>query len=271
VLVRRDGLIIGQPAHAWVSGQLARAWGNAAFRPPSPREPVCLAAEQHDVGWADADLAPALTPEGRPRSFLEQPRPVHLAIWRGAARRMLAQSRYAALLVSLHGTSLYERVDADAAPPEIAAAIREYMAGERALQAELGRGLDPAEVDRNRRLILALDRFSLALCHGNATRLEDVPAAGSATAISVEPAGDSRAASGDSRAASGDPARDDHAVPPDAATARFDVDSWPFAAATVVVGCEARRLDGSFADDGELRAALAAAPWVPLRWELSPG
>ena len=50
--------MIGQPAHAWVSGQLARAWGNAAFPAPAPREPFCLAAEQHDVGWADADLAP---------------------------------------------------------------------------------------------------------------------------------------------------------------------------------------------------------------------
>ena len=57
---------------------------------------------------------------------------------------------------------------------------------------------------------------------------------------------------------------------PDAATARFIVDPWPFAAEAVVVGCEARRLDGPFADDAALHAALAAAPWVPLRWELSP-
>src|SRR5919108_2887062 len=145
MLVRRDGLIIGQPAHAWVSGQLARAWGNEAFPAPSPREPVCLAAEQHDVGWADADLAPALGPEGRPRSFLEQPRPAHVAIWRGAARRMLAQSRYAALLVSLHGTSLYSRVDALAEPAEVQAAILEYLAAEHELQAGLSAGLDPGE------------------------------------------------------------------------------------------------------------------------------
>ena len=104
--------MIGQPAHAWVSGQLARAWGNDAFPAPVPREPFCLAAEQHDVGWADADLAPVAGPDGRPLSFMQQPRLAHVAIWRGAARRLLAQSRYAALLVSLHGTSLYERVEA---------------------------------------------------------------------------------------------------------------------------------------------------------------
>src|SRR5215211_2613339 len=117
MLVRSDGLLIGQPAHAWVSGQLARAWGNEAFPPPVPREPFCLAAEQHDVGWADADLEPIAGADGRPLSFARIPRPAHVAIWRGAARRMLAQSRYAALLVSLHGTSLYARVDPDAEPP----------------------------------------------------------------------------------------------------------------------------------------------------------
>jgi hypothetical protein len=264
VLVRRDGLIVGQPAHAWVSGQLARAWGSPEFPAPSPREPVCLAAEQHDVGWADADLAPAPGPDGRPLSFMQQPRPVHLAIWRGAARRLLAQSRYAALLVSLHGTSLYERVDAASAPPEVAAAIRDYLAGERALQAELSAGIDAAEIDRNRRLILALDRLSLALCHGDATTLEDVPAAAGGAAIRAEPAPAAARAP-----ASG--VRDDHAVPPDTVTARFVVDPWPFAAASVVVGCEARRLEGGFGDEEGLRAALAAAPWVALRWALSPG
>jgi hypothetical protein len=278
MLVRRDGLVIGQPAHAWVSGQLARAWGNATFPAPAPREPFCLAAEQHDVGWADADLAPVAGPDGRPLSFTEQPRAAHVAIWRGAARRLLAQSRYAALLVSLHGTSLYERVDAAAVPPEVAEAIRDYVAGERTLQSALIAGLDPGEVDRNRRLLLALDRLSLMLCHGRATTLEDVPAAHGPDTIRVEPAGeaDSTASTGPAEStgpagSSGPAARDDRAVPAGAPTARFVLSPWPFAAASVAVGCEGRRLEGSFAGDEALRAALTAAPWVPLRWELSPG
>jgi hypothetical protein len=245
-----------------VTGQLARAWGNAAFPVPAPREPFCLAAEQHDIGWADADLAPSAGPDGRPLSFLEQPRSAHVAIWRGAARRLLAQSRYAALLVSLHGTSLYERVDTDAEPADVADAIRTYLAGERALQAELSAGLDRTEVERNRRLLLALDRLSLMLCHGRATTLADVPGAHGVATIRCEPAADGPAAAA---------ARDDAAVPATTATARFRVDPWPFAAGAVAVGCEARRLDGSFAGDAALAAALAAAPWVPLRWELSPG
>jgi hypothetical protein len=260
VLVRGDGLLVGQPAHAWVSGQLARAWGNAAFPPPAPREPFCLAAEQHDVGWSDVDLAPLPGPDGRPLSFLQQPRAAHVAIWRDAARRLLAQSRYAALLVSLHGTSLYARVDPDAEPPEVAAAIRDYLAGERSLQSQLSAGLDPAEVDSNRRLLLALDRLSLMLCHERATTIEDVPSAEDAATLRLEPAGD-----GAGPAAA---VRDDRAVPPETATARFTLDPWPFAADAVVVGCEARRLDDR---GGDLRAALAEAPWMPLRWQLSRG
>ena len=65
-----DGVIaIGQASHAWISGQLARAWGNDRFAAPEPREEVCLAAEQHDVGMAEWDLRPSLNPDtGRPRA-----------------------------------------------------------------------------------------------------------------------------------------------------------------------------------------------------------
>ena len=266
MLVRRDSLVIGQPAHAWLSGQLARRWGNAAFPPPAPREPVCLAAEQHDVGWSHADLAPPLGDDGRPLAFVAIPRPMHVAIWRDAPRRLLAQSRYAALLVSLHGTSLYERIDPDAYPPELAAEIRDYVTDQRRLQRRLAAGLDAGEIDRNRRLILALDRLSLALCHGTAATIEDVPGARGTARIRVEATGDGAAASPPTA-----PARDDHAVPPDAATERFVLSPWPFTAAGVVVGCEARHLPGAFADAAALEAALAAAPWHALRWELNPG
>ncbi len=53
-------ILIGQPAHSWVSGQLARAWGNERFGRFEPWEEVCLAAEQHDIGMAAWDAAPEL-------------------------------------------------------------------------------------------------------------------------------------------------------------------------------------------------------------------
>jgi hypothetical protein len=100
------------------------------------------------------------------------------------------------------------------------------------------------------------------LCHGSPQMLEDVPAVDGATTIRVGAADGER---------TGAAARDDHAVPPATATVRYELDPWPFAEAAVVVGCEARRLEGSFAGDEALRVALARAPWVPLRWELGPG
>src|SRR2546430_17152626 len=106
VILREDGdavIAIGQPAHAWLSGQLARAWGNERFPAPEPREEVCLAAEQHDIGMAAWDAEPRPNPEtGRPLSFMEMPTSVHLELLTRAPRLALAPGRYAALLVSLH-------------------------------------------------------------------------------------------------------------------------------------------------------------------------
>jgi Protein of unknown function (DUF3891) len=40
-------LAISQLTHAWISGQILRAWNE------SLGETVLLAAEQHDIGWMD--------------------------------------------------------------------------------------------------------------------------------------------------------------------------------------------------------------------------
>ena len=136
MLVREDGdavLAIGQASHAWLSGQLARAWGGDAVVPLQPREEVCLAAEQHDVGMARWDLAPALNPDtGRPRSFMEMELAVHLRLWRAAPENLLTQSRYAALLDLL---DLYSRpaLRGDRGDPSLT---------DRAMRRVLGIGLD---------------------------------------------------------------------------------------------------------------------------------
>jgi hypothetical protein len=62
MLLRKDGpgvIAIPQPSHAWLSGQMARAWGNAHFTAPAPHEEVCLSAKQHDIGWLASEIAPA--------------------------------------------------------------------------------------------------------------------------------------------------------------------------------------------------------------------
>ena len=167
MLLRPDGddvIAIGQPAHAWLSGQLARAWGE----PFEPWEEVCLAAEQHDVGMAAWDRAPKLNPEtGLPRSFMELELDDHLEIWWRAAPLVLQQSRYAALLVSMHGTALYERRNRDDAR------VPAFLDGQAELQARLLETLraDPRTapfaadeiVRRNQQLVWRWDSLSLGL------------------------------------------------------------------------------------------------------------
>ncbi len=242
---RDDGswLAIGQASHAWASGQLARAWGNDRFPRPAPYEAVCLAAEQHDVGMAEWDRAPALDPAtGRALAFTAMPRPVHLELWGAAAAKLETQSRHAALLVSLHGTTLYTELRPDPDPP---AEVRAFVEGQRAYQERLiaALGADRDEVDRGRRLLFALDALSLTLCLRWPPReLPPVPTADGAGA------------------------RIHCAVDDEGAV----LDPWPFGGPEVVVEAEGRRLDGRFEDEPALHAALAGAPSVPLRWTLRP-
>jgi hypothetical protein len=162
MLLRPDGdavICIGQPAHAFLSGQLAAAWQPR----PEPFDEVVLAATQHDAGMADWDAAPELNPDtGLPRSFMEMSLDTHLRLWTHAPHRVLPQSRYAAMLVSMHGTALYEMRDLskldDPAP------VTDYLAGQRRLQQRLGAGLDQEQLSRNQKLIWTWDFLSLGLC-----------------------------------------------------------------------------------------------------------
>lgn len=235
MLLRREGdrvLAIGQASHAWLSGQLARTWGNARFPPPDPYEEVCLAAEQHDVGWAVWDLDPKRDPEsGLPYSFMELPLDEHLALWREAGERLLTQSSYAALLVSMHGSRLYRRrrnVD------EVAA-VREYLDEQERFQARLRADFDSELLARNSQLIWTWDFLSLAICLGWERSAQDVPTVDGPTDIEVTGSG---------------------------------LRPWPFEPDALTVRCEARRLDGRYETDEALRAALSSASWETLEFEL---
>ena len=248
MVLRREGdavVAIGQPAHAWLSGQLARAWGSERFPAPSPREEVCLAAEQHDAGMTGWDTAPTLNPRtGLPHSFVEMPVETHVELWARAWEAVLPQSRYAALLVSMHGTALYAMRDLAKLDEHQADLVRGYLEGQREVQRRLRATLeDDSGVDVAQRLIWTWDAFSLALCLDWAPHtLRAVPAAAGELDVEVAPAGE-------------------RAV---------RVDPWPFAAERVAVRTEGRVLEGTFEDEGELRAALREARWVTLDFELVP-
>lgn len=229
-------LCVGQASHSWVSGRLARRWGNDRFARPEPFEDVCLGAEQHDVGMAEWDLAPALNPDtGRPRSFMELPLATHLALWSAAPRKVLTASPYAALLVSMHGRALYARDDARDGGA-VSRFVAEQGAFQQALLEQLGE--DPARARHNQMLVWAVDFLSLAPLTGwlpgrvpAPTRPGEPPAE-----LTIEAAGDRR----------------------------VTVDPWPFDLDELAAGYRARRLEGRFATEPELHAALDRAPWIDL-------
>jgi hypothetical protein len=234
VLVRPEGedavLCIGQPAHAWVSGQIAQAWaGEVPHRPA-----VELAAAQHDVGMAAWDLAPALDPgTGWPVGFMRMELDEHLRLWSLAPQRLFTQSRVAALAVSLHGTKLYERRDLDRLEPAQADAVRAYLAGQRALQERLMHetGVTPDEAAEMQRLLFAWDWLSLGLCLGWAPS--------------------------------------DFGADPRMRLTAGTVAPWPFAADAVTFVTEGRRLTERATSAPELHALLERAERVALRYSLT--
>ena len=204
--------------------------------PFEPREEVCLAAEQHDIGMAawDAGRSSTRRPACRARSWsstLDE----HLEIWWRAAPLVLPQSRYAALLVSMHGTALYERRDLRLATTSSACARSSTGSAScrrgcsrPARRSADGRVAADEVVRRNQQLVWTWDSLSLGLLLGV----------------------------GRSRSTVGIEVRDG------------TLDPWPFAA-RVSLRCEGRRLAGRFDDEEAMRAALSAAPWVTLELDLA--
>jgi len=258
VLLREDDsgvLAIGQPSHAWLSGQLARAWGNERFGSVEPLDEVCLAAEQHDVGWDAQDLEPLYDPDTRlPRSFMAMPLDTHLGLFTDGPRRMLSQSRYAALLVSMHGFRLYARRDRSRMSTADAAAVQSFLDGQRRFQSELlaSLGSDPrsapaasdAVVERNSLLIWTWDYLSLALCLGWApATAKGCPTHGEPVELELT--------------AGSEPGE-------------LRLDPWPFAAGALKVHCEGRRLAPGFDDADSMRSAFEQAPFQTLELQLVP-
>lgn len=232
-------LVVTQPTHAWLAAQIARAWGNRRFGHFDPWEDVCLAAEQHDIGMTSSDRSPTLDADtGLPTTFMRMGLETHLRLWTEGPDQVLAQSRYAALLTSMHGSALYQHRGAE---PRVAA----FLAKRRAFEQRLITGLDPPadEVARNQRLLWTWDGLSLALILGWAPwSAERVPAAG-------EEVVDMRLG------------RDDGG---------HTLDPWPFEEERVAVQVEGRVLRSTFTATADLRTALAHAPWTKRQYELRP-
>ncbi len=255
MVLRHDAagvLAIGQPAHAHLCGQFARHWGNERFGAVQPLDEVALGAEQHDLAWADWDLAPALNADtGLPVSFLELDPGIAAELWREGPQRLIAQSRWAALLTTMHGRRLSELRDIETLEDQAAAAVRALRAQSRVREAELltSLGADPQLVARNSDLVWAWDGLSLALLLDWAPHtLRAVPAEGRSRVDIVV-----------------------RAVAERDGLVTLSVSPWPFAdPAGVLVTTEGRRLVDTYVSEAALHTALAEAPWETVSFWLVP-
>lgn len=250
-----DGLIvISQPAHAWISGQIARAWGNEALGISSPSTELEIAAEQHDIAWLEWESRPTLNPEsGLPFAFNEMRTAEHLGLWATATPRSLSYGRLPAALISMHGTYLYRRFhDFDADSSEDARLAREFLHREEGVQSRLidslvadGRATRE-QIEVERRLVSLWDAMSLALCMGFADNrtFNEIPT--DQGDISLQATANREFV-------------DEYALEP-----------WPFESESVVLQCEGRRLDGRFSDQNAMRDALSQASTAVLEFLLRP-
>ncbi len=241
-------LAVSQPAHAWMSGQLLRAWAETLD------ETLLLAAEQHDIAWLDWETSPSFDPQtGRPHLFRNVGAAQHAPMWAGGVERALAAwGRRVALLVSRHGSLVYGRyAERHRGTAADAAAAAHYRQTQAVLQAGWASslGLDAAALSHDTEMVALSDTLSLALCGELATPLQvDAPGrAGGRRSLRLA-------------ARPGDPAG-------------FTLSPWPFRGEALVAEAEARPMPaaGRFADEAAMRAWLAAPERVTLQARLTPG
>jgi hypothetical protein len=189
-------LVIRQTDHALLSGFLAREWGNELFQRPDMVESFCLAAREHDNGWAEWEAAPQIDPKTRmPYTFMSIPTEEHIEMYQRGIDRVVKVDAYAGLLVTMHCAGLYDR--ARATLPGFSAKyvksselqmVNEFVQRLRALQLRLKADLrtnpamkslaDEESLQWSGRLLEILDRLSLYFCLRPPDRasMESVPA-----------------------------------------------------------------------------------------------
>ncbi len=244
-------LCITQPAHAVVSAQLSRYWGNDLFGSLTPNEDMQLAAYLHDIGWIEWENRPTLNPTtGYPYNFMELPRRDHLHIWQIATDMVRPFSRYAALLTSRHGIMLYNMVDESLEETADLPLIAAYRQKEAQIQADLLHQLSqedgyqqaiiPENLARNSRLLAVWDWLSLLLCQQitQPKSVSNVPVKNGKQTLMLTP------------------------ITADSETIRLT--PWPFSVDQLTIQVNGRVLQNSCTNNQEMRHALQTASWQQL-------
>ncbi len=145
-------VLVRQVDHQEQCALMADAWGNDVFARPEPFAPLRAAALLHDEGWREWEDVLVPVHDGGPVDFPDIDRAAHVGLYRMGIARAAREGDLTGLLVSLHGSGLYEgRGGLDPDPPtprsERPPVVREFLAEEDRVQAALrGRATGPGPV-----------------------------------------------------------------------------------------------------------------------------
>ena len=177
-------LVIRQTDHAVLAGFFARLWGNDDFHKPAGFDSFCLAVSEHDNGWCEWEMEPRLDLRARaPYTFMSVPTEEHIRNYQRGVERLSNVDHYAALLVNLHSSGLYDRAratmpgySAKYVKSEESAMVEEHLQKLKLQQLRLKvelRGnpetkplIEEKSLNESHQLLDVLDRLSLYFCMG---------------------------------------------------------------------------------------------------------
>ena len=270
MIVQEQGdelILIRQTDHAMLSGFLAREWGNDLFRRPEPLYSLCLAAAEHDNGWREWELEPQIDPKTRlPYSFMSLPTKEHMDLYQRGIERIVKSDRYAALLVSMHASGLYDRARATIpgySAKYIKATENDLVSGFlqnlklQQLRLKVDLRSEPAMKDfvvdklleSNARRLEALDRLSLYFC------MSSMPHDATIDAVPVDDQG----------------SEVDWDLRPDGPNT-VSLGPYPFRKEPLQVSILTRRVPRRLYNDSlDFQKTLASAPYTALKFTLRAG
>lgn len=258
-------ILVHQLDHSALSGEFARHWGREPFARSTPLEPVVLASARHDEGWREQDEQPLYDAQAKaPVHFRTLDVRTHIPFYREGIRRIVALDPYAGLLVSMHGSGIYQGrygagpIRMTTQTDEVRALMDAFVAEQEALQTNLKRRLWAGSGRRrlferavwfHYELLQVWDLLSLFICIDRdqtpTQRIGPVPTTVEGGDVELDLKAD------------GDTVR---------------ITPWPFTVATLDAVVPARAIpDRPYESQHELRQILDEAPDASIHCRLLPG
>jgi hypothetical protein len=164
MIIRQVGhylVLITQPDHARLSGEIMARWHGRGAPRPAARDVILFAAREHDNGWMEPDQDPAVDPDsGRPYDFIDAPDALKQSVWPRGLERAGVQHPYAGALIAQHALTVYRRHRDQLAWASFFETIEGFR--RRLLAAA---GVDPRDLETDYQTVLLGDFVSLVFCN----------------------------------------------------------------------------------------------------------